>query len=157
MQRNVLDVPSPCLALLSLACHLRIFWPSWSKCIAGIELPYSASALPQTQVLPAVNAASQAPPHAVLWGAQCRCHRRLPLLTAENARRRQLPIAWLIHRSPELRHFRLCSVSVVHQLLCIWLSRLSSFLQSPVPCLPSPLHVPLSSEMPPAVQSFLSP
>lgn len=90
-------------------------------------------------------------------GAWCRCQGRLPLLTAGNARRRQLPIARLIHHSPELRHYRHCSVSVMHQVLCVWLAHLSSFPQSPVPCLPPPLRIPLSAEMPPAEQSFLSP
>ena len=34
---------------------------------------------------------------------------------------------------------------------------ISSFLQYPVPCLPSPLHSPLSSETPSSEQFFLSP
>lgn len=64
-----------------------------------------------------------------------------PAVDCRNARRWQLPIAWLIHHPPEPGHYRHCSVPVMHQLLCISLSRLSSFRHFPVPCLPSPLHV----------------
>lgn len=124
-------------------------------CWNSIALFCLCSAL--DKVLPPANAARQTSPHAILWRCLMSVSRSPPAAECRECQRRQLPIVWLIHHSAELRRCRHCSVSVLHQVLYTSLSHLSSFLQSPVPCLPSPLHILLSSEMPPAEQFFLSP
>lgn len=103
------------------------------------------------KILSPVNAANQTPPHAILW--RCSVSRSPP---AVDCRECQEAAA-----ADSPTHPSLSRAETLQTLQCLGyapgpLHLAVTSLLIPVPCLPSPLHIPLSSEMPPAEQSFLS-